>query len=114
MDPTGAVGTVVAVIAFFYFLYDRYVKRRHLVHINLGNVMIVRMASKDETKDGNLFALIHEFEVVNSGSMPITFKALSLTWTAGSRKDQCEPIDLSVGSAGPGNTIGLANAQGNR
>lgn len=111
MELIGTLGAVAGVITVLYLLYDRYVKKKHLVHITPGNVTIVYMASKDETKDGNLFVLIYAFDVVNSGSMPVTFRSLCLVWKSGLKTGECEPTNLAVGSAGSGNTIGLANSE---
>ena len=87
MDLLGAIAAIVSVITGGYLMYTRWLRKRHKIDFNVGNVSLVRVVSPDPMRNEKLALVTYGLTFVNLGPDPVTLKEVVLQYRFGRRKE---------------------------
>ena len=73
----------IAIIPVLFFLYDRFIKQKHTVDIESGNVSFHRILSLSESRNNKLALMLFGLKIINTSNSNVTLKSLELSYGDG-------------------------------
>jgi hypothetical protein len=85
---------LIAIIPVLFILYDRYIKQKHTVEIESGNVRFHRIISLSESRNNKLALMLFGLKIINTSTSNVTLKSLELSYGDGKNNKKAEPYLL--------------------
>ena len=97
MDITILIG-LIALIPVVFFLYDRFFRHKHKIHVEHGNIGFCRMVSNEKSRNDKLVLMVHGLKIVNVSKETYTLKEIALKYADKSgTKNEARDYNIPTG-----------------
>ena len=94
----GVVGLIIAIVAFAYFLKDRYWPKGFKLHIDYKNTFISPLIKEDNTIGDKLYLGIYGLKIANLNNKSVTIKDVELGYMLNGTEHKYESYVLKTGT----------------
>jgi hypothetical protein len=109
MAPLALAIGIIGLIPVAYFVYSRLIRKSHRIDVEVGNVILTRVISRDERHNEKLAVVVCGLTLVNSAPAPVTPKDVILRYRFG-RRLKANLDSIQTGMIGGKESMVMANA----